>query len=263
MKGESDVLSYMERGSGTPLVLLHAFPLQRRMWNAQLEAWGRGFRVIAPDFRGFGESPPGEEDSRMESFADDVYSLLGQLQIEGKVVLLGLSMGGYVAFEFARKYPERLKGLVLVATQPINDSEEARKSRYELADLVRTQGVDVLVERMTPRLLGKTTRETRPEIVERVRQLITSNSAKGVAKACIGLASRRDSTPVLERIGVPTLVVVGGEDPVVPSGQLDLMKRDIRFARLVVLERSGHLVNLEQPEEFNRIVWAFLEGHLA
>jgi pimeloyl-ACP methyl ester carboxylesterase len=240
-----------------PLILLHAFPLNRGMWEAQLESWGRHFRVIAPDFRGFGESPLGEEDSRMESFADDVRHLLGVLKVQDRVVMLGLSMGGYVAFEFARKYGDRLRGLVLVATQPINDSAESRRSRYELADLIRSRGIEVLIERMMPKLLGKTSLESRPEVVERVRRLIAANTPKGMAKACYALASRRDSTPVLNNIAVPTLIVAGAEDPIVPKGQLEVMNKGIRQSQLVVLEKSGHLGNLEKAGVFNSMVQEF------
>jgi 3-oxoadipate enol-lactonase len=256
------VLAYSEKGTGMPLILLHAFPLNRCMWEAQLESWSRHFRVIAPDFRGFGETPVGEEDSRMESFADDVRHLLEALTVQGKAVVIGLSMGGYVAFEFARKYGDRLRGLILVATQPTHDSSQSRSARYELADLIRKQGMEVLVERMTPKLLGKTSLESRPEVVKRVCQLILANPAKGVAKACYALASRRDSTPVLDRITVPTLIVAGEEDPIVPKGQLEAMDEGIRQSQLVVLEKCGHLVNLEQAEKFNSLVQEFVEGLL-
>jgi 3-oxoadipate enol-lactonase len=256
------VLTYSEKGTGMPLILLHAFPLNRGMWKAQLESWSQHFRVIAPDFQGFGETPLGEEDLRMESFADDVRHLLEALKVQERVVVIGLSMGGYVAFEFARKYGERLRGLILVATQPTHDSSESRRGRYELADLIRNRGIEVLIERMTPKLLGKTSLESRPEVVERVRQLIVANPAKGVAKACYALASRRDSTPVLESITVPTLIVAGAEDPIVPKGQLEVMRKGIRQSQLVVLEKSGHLVNLEQAEKFNSVVQEFVKGLL-
>ena len=252
------MLSYSERGNGAPLILLHAFPLNRHMWDAQMESWSQCCRVVAPDFRGFGESQIGEQESRMELFADDVRNLLDKLKISEPIILLGLSMGGYVAFEFCRKYPERLRGLVLVATQPISDSEESRRSRFELAELVRTRGTQVLIEKMTPRLLGKTSLESRPQVIERVHQLMTSNPPKGVSKACYGLASRRDSTLILAEVKVPTLIVTGAEDCIIPKSQLEAMKSGIRMSQLVVIQQSGHLVNLEQPEEFNRVVQGYL-----
>jgi len=254
------VLSYSERGTGQPLVLLHAFPLNRHMWDRQLDNWSNRYRVIAPDFRGFGESDLGDDESRMESFADDVKDLLDSLKVEGRIILVGLSMGGYVAFEFCRKYPDRLMAMVMIATQPVADSEESRKARYELAELVRTRGSEVLIERMTPRLLGKTTLQTRQDVVETLRRLIVMNSSRGVAKACYGLASRRDSTPILETIRVPVLIVAGAEDPIVPASQLEAMKAGIRQSQLVVIPQSGHLVNLEQPQELDHLVQIFLAG---
>jgi 3-oxoadipate enol-lactonase len=196
----------------------------------------------------------------MESFADDVLHLLKSLQLSAPVALVGLSMGGYVAFEFARKYPQQLCGLVLAATQPINDSEQSRQARYETADMVRREGTVILAERMLTRLLGQTTRETKPEVAETVRRLIQDNTARGVAKACYALASRRDSTPVLGSIQVPVLIVAGAEDPLIPERQLQVMQKGIRQARLTVIRQSGHLVNLEQTEEFNRSVGQFLEN---
>ncbi len=254
------MLSYSEKGSGQPLVLLHAFPLNRYMWDRQLESWSNRHRVVAPDFRGFGESPLGEDESRMESFADDVRDLLDTLKVSGRIILVGLSMGGYVAFEFCRKYPERLMAMVMIATQPVSDSEESRKSRYELAEMVRTRGTEVLIEQMTPRLLGKTTRLSRPDVVETVRRLMISNSIRGVSKACYGLASRRDSTPILGAIPVPVLIVAGAEDPIIPASQLEAMKTGIRQSQLVLIPQSGHLVNLEQPQELDRLVQVFLAG---
>ncbi len=260
LEREKPVLAFSDDGSGIPIVLLHAFPLHRRMWDSQVAAWRSRYRFITPDFRGFGQSPTTQEEARMESFADDILLLLESLFLSSQVVLLGLSMGGYVAFEFARKYPQRLRGLILVATQPINDSEQARQTRFETADLVRRHGTGILVERMLPRLLGQTTQEARPTVVETVRQLILANPAMGVAKACYALASRRDSTPVLEGIQVPTLIVGGEEDKIIPESQLQIMQKLIPHSQLAVVKGSGHLINLEQPEEFNRIILQFLDN---
>jgi 3-oxoadipate enol-lactonase len=254
------LLAFSDEGSGLPVILLHAFPLHRKMWEAQISVWRSCFRVIAPDFQGFGASAPGAEEARLESFADDVFQLLKSLQLSSPVVLVGLSMGGYVAFEFARKYPQHLCGLVLAATQPINDSAQARQARYETADLVRREGTGILADRMLPRLLGQTTREKKPEVEETVRRLIQDNPAKGVAKACYALAARRDSTPVLANIRVPVLIVAGAEDSLIPERQLQVMQKEIPQAHSTVIGQSGHLVNLEQPEEFNRSVGQFLES---
>jgi 3-oxoadipate enol-lactonase len=254
----SDHLSFEERGSGSPLVLLHAFPLSRRMWDRELEKWRSGHRVIAPDWRGFGESPPVAGSLTMESCADDVHELLQRLGIRQKITLLGLSMGGYVAFEFFRKYQDSLHGLILVATQPVADSEASRTARYEMAEFVGREGSNALAERLIPRLLGKTTLETKPEIVERVRGLIASNSPDGIAAACYGLASRHDSSRLLEQIHVPTLIVTGEEDVIIARAQAEALQQKITSSRFALVNRSGHLVNLECPDLFHEVVSDFL-----
>jgi 3-oxoadipate enol-lactonase len=251
-------LSYSDKGSGPPVVLLHAFPLNRRMWDVQIKAWLDRYRVIAPDWRGFGESPLGTGAFSMESCADDLRQLLTHLAVREKIILLGVSMGGYIAFEFVRKYQELLHALVLVATQPVADSEAARKTRYETAEFVQKEGTGALAERLIPKLLGKTTLGTRPQVVERVCALIQSNSAEGIAKACHGLAWRRDSTPILQQIRIPTLIIAGSEDAIVPRDQAGIMRQEIANSQLSVIERSGHLITLEQPDEFDKAALNFL-----
>jgi len=257
---EAVLLSFSDKGTGLPLVLLHAFPLNRRMWEAQIESWSRQFRVIAPDWRGFGESPPGDEEFTMELCADDLHQLLRYLKVKEKLVLLGLSMGGYIAFEFLRKYQDQLRGLILAATQPIPDSEPSRKARYETAEFVQKEGTGPLAEKLIPRLLGKTTLETKPDVVERVRSSIQSNSPQGIAKACYGLAWRRDSSALLDQIQVPTLVLAGSEDVIVPRVQADIMHQRISSSQFSVIYESGHLINLEQLVKFQDAVLSFLVG---
>ncbi len=255
-------LKHTEEGSGRPLVLLHAFPLSRRMWDKQVDAWKRSFRVITPDFRGFGESSLGSGEMTMEICADELNALLNQLGIQEKLVLLGLSMGGYIAFEFIRKYQDRLSALILAATQPSPDSEESIKARFETAQFVKDKGAAKLAERLVSRLLGKTTLDSRPAVAEEVRKLIQSNSPEGIAHACYGLASRRDSTPVLAQISIPTLILAGAEDIIISKIQAENMALSIPSSHLRVIENSGHLINLEQPELFNRVVLNFLNEAL-
>ncbi|MEW5975283.1 MAG: alpha/beta hydrolase [Acidobacteriota bacterium] len=253
------MLSFVEKGSGSPLVLLHAFPLSSRMWDQQIEEWSQGFRVIAPDWRGFGRSPMGDKEITMEQCADDLHELLSQLRLP-PVALLGLSMGGYVAFEFARKYSRHLQALILAATQPVADSEQGRTARFETADFVLNRGTTALADRLIPRLLGKTTLAAKPEVVQKVRALIEGNGAAGVAQACYGLAARRDSTPFLSEITVPTLLLQGAEDVIVPHSQGHLMHERVSSSQLATVDQSGHLLNLEQPSVFSRLVLEFLHS---
>jgi len=254
------ILTYTDQGNGSPLVLLHGFPLSRRMWDVQVEAWSRDFRVIAPDFRGFGDSPIAAGEFSMAGCAEDLRELLVSLGIENEVVLLGLSMGGYVAFEFVRRYQEMLRGLILVATQPVADSDAARQARYETAEFVRREGSSTLAEKLIPRFLGKTTLATKPEVAETVRRLIQSNSPEAIAQACYGLAARRDSTAFLPEIKIPALIVTGSEDALIPSIQAETMQREIQHSQLVVVEQCGHLLNLEQPDRLNHAVTPFLKS---
>jgi len=253
------ILAHTDQGTGRPIVLLHGFPLSRRMWEVQVEAWSCEFRVIAPDFRGFGDSPRAPGEFSMAGCAEDLRDLLESLGIQNDIVLLGLSMGGYVCFEFVRRYQDLLRGLILVGTQPAGDSDASRQARYETAELVRREGSSALAEKLIPRFLGKTTLATKPEVAEIVRNLIQSNSPEAIAQACYGLASRRDSASFLADIRIPTLVVAGVEDTLIASVQSETMHRQLRHSQLVVVEHCGHLINLEQPQVLDHAVSGFLK----
>ena len=250
-------LAWQDEGQGVPVVLLHAFPLNKAMWAEQRRALARRYRLITPDFRGHGESAVGEEDSTMERLADDLRSLLDELSLE-KVVLGGLSLGGYVSFAFYLKYARRVTALILADTRATPDTDEGQRARYELAAVAEKEGSAAVAERMLPRLLGETTRNTRPVVVDQVRQLILGTPAQGIARALRGLAVRPDSTPLLLRIYCPVLVLVGSEDVLTPPAEAETMARAIPQAELEVIPAAGHLSNLEQPEVFTRLLADFL-----
>jgi 3-oxoadipate enol-lactonase len=247
-------LSYREAGQGEPLLLLHGFPFSGRMWDPQL---GLGGRCIIPDLSGFGSSEPTPEICRMSDLATDAAALLDHLEIE-RVVLGGLSMGGYAALAFAEMYPDRLSGLVLADTRAGADSPEARDKRLAAARDVMEKGSGILVEAIAPKMLGATTRSRRPDLVKQVGQWIAEAPPAGVAAAQRGMAERPDRSAVLPRIAVPTLVLVGEEDEVTPPDESRRMAEAIPGARLEVLRGAGHLSSLEAPEDFNRILVEFL-----
>jgi pimeloyl-ACP methyl ester carboxylesterase len=253
------ILANTDQGSGPPIVLLHGFPLSRRMWDREVRVWSKNFRVVAPDFRGFGDTPMTSGNFSMAGCAQDVRALLASLRIDKDVVLVGLSMGGYVCFEFLREYQDSLRGLILVATQPTADPDAGREARYETAEFVRRQGSSALAERLIPRFLGKTTLAKKPEVVKTVRTLIESNSPEAIAKACYGLAERRDATSFLADIRIPTLVVAGVEDALISTAQSEAMHRQLRHSQFVPVEECGHLINLEQPETLDNAVSAFVK----
>jgi pimeloyl-ACP methyl ester carboxylesterase len=244
-------------GVGTPVVLLHAFPLDSRMWLPQVEALG-GYEVIVPDLRGFGAGAGlAGEVSDMDLLADDIATLLDERKLE-RVVLCGLSMGGYVALAFARRHPDRLGGLVLCDTRPGADGDDARAARLAMAERVLAEGVGFLPEVMIPRLLGQTTRRDQPELVETVTRTILDQHPRGIAAAQRGMAARPDSTEVLRGISVPTLVITGLEDDLIGPEESREMAAAIRDSRLVQVPGAGHLVNLEKADMVNEALLDFL-----
>jgi len=241
------------------VVLLHAFPLNRKMWAPQVEALAGRYRVITPDFRGHGESGVADEDSTMERLAEDVGGLLDHLRIE-RVVLGGLSMGGYVAFAFLRRWPERVAALVLADTRASADTEEGRKGRHETAAVAEREGSAAIAEMMAPKLLGQTTLEGKPEVVAAVREMILEASPGGIAAALRGMAARTASFDLLPRITCPTLILVGEQDGLTPPADSEAMAKAVPGSTLVRIPEAGHLSNLEQPEKFNSALQSFLSS---
>jgi 3-oxoadipate enol-lactonase len=250
-------LAYDVQGQGIPLLLLHAFPLSRALWDPQWRVLSAEAQVIRFDARGFGESPPGDGLLTMERIADDAAALLDQVGAS-RAVLCGLSMGGYAAFAFARRHPTRLRALVLADTRAGADTPQGRTARAELAEKVKKRGPEAAAEAMLPKLLGATSQRDRPDLAQRVRELILANGARGICDGLAGLAARADSTPTLREIKVPTLVVVGEEDAITPRADAEAMQAGIPGSRLEVIPRAGHLSSLENPAAFNAAVSALL-----
>lgn len=245
-------------GAGTPVVLLHAFPLDGRMWAPQVEALAGSYQVIVPDLRGFGAArEQAVEEAGMDLLADDVARLLDDRDLD-RVVLGGLSLGGYVALAFVRRHADRLGGLLLVDTKASADTEPARADRLRMVERVLAEGTGFLPEAMLPRLLGKTSLEERPELVERVTVLLREQHPRAVAGAQRGMAARPDATDVLAGIAVPTLVVHGEEDAIIGPEVGRELAAAIPDARFLLVERAGHLANLEQPEVVNEALLDFL-----
>jgi 3-oxoadipate enol-lactonase len=253
---------YLDAGSGdgTPLVLLHAFPLHAEMWAPQLEALSAHRRVVAPDLLGFGGTDAPETMFRytMQGFADLVAGLLDRLGLH-RVVLGGLSMGGYVAFAFLRQYPERVAGLILSDTRPGADTTQVYERRADQQDQVARVGTTALIEVLLAGLLCDDTRAQRAELVERVRGLM-ANPAAGYIGALEAMKHRPDSTAELAAVSVPTLVLVGEDDALSPPDVARDMQARIPGAQLAVLPHAGHLSNLEAADDFNAAVAAFLSG---
>jgi pimeloyl-ACP methyl ester carboxylesterase len=251
-------LATVDEGKGTPVLLVHGFPLSHAMWHHQIETLKRDFRVIAPDLRGFGASSVTEGTVAMEQFADDLNALLDKLQVSEKIVLCGLSMGGYIAFEFWRKYRQRVRGLVLCDTKAEADTDEAAQARRTMADKVLKEGAAVVADAMIPKLFAKITAETRPGVVEGVRQTILNTSPQGIAAAQRGMAERRDSSALLSTVNVPTLVIVGKEDQITTVEQMRKIAAATRVSGPAEVPEAGHLSPLENPTAVNAELMAYL-----
>jgi pimeloyl-ACP methyl ester carboxylesterase len=252
-------MAYDDAGGGVPFVLLHGFPFNRSMWLEQMESLSVTHRVITPDLRGHGETSVAGEVATMEEMAEDVAALLDELNV-ARTVVGGLSMGGYVALAFYRKFRERVLALVLADTRPQADTDDGRRAREETARRALDEGMGVVADAMLPKLLAASTRERMPEVVDRVRAMMLGMNPLGAAAALRGMAARRDQTDLLTEISVPTLIVVGTEDALTPPSDAETMHAKIEGSRLVKIEGAGHVSNVERPEDFNRALGEFLSG---
>lgn len=241
--------------SGLPVILLHAFPLNASMWAPQREALADR-TVLAPDFPGFG----GQPSAGTADLDDFARAALRHLEDAGiaRAVVVGLSMGGYVAFRLHDLAPDRIAGLVLADTKAGTDDPAGKARRTDQAARLRSEGVGWLPEAMLPGLLGETTRRVRPEVVARVRALIASADPEGVARALEAMRERPDSTVRLASIAVPVLVLVGEEDTLTPPAEARKIADGVPDGRLVVIPAAGHLSNLENPAAFNAALAEFV-----
>ncbi|MEU0469916.1 alpha/beta fold hydrolase [Amycolatopsis sp. NPDC006131] len=232
-----------------PLVLLHAFPVDARMWNPVRGGLTTRHRLITPDQRGLGRTPlPGtDREPSLDDAGRDVIALLDKLELE-QVVLGGCSMGGYVTMAVLRAAPERVAGLVLIDTKATADAPEAAQARRDLAQRAESEGVTGwLADAMLPNVLSVETRQTRPDVVETVRDLIDSQPPAGVAWAARAMANRPDSTELLAATDVPALVIVGEDDGLTPPDGAQAMAETLPSGELVVVPQAGHLTPLEAP----------------
>jgi pimeloyl-ACP methyl ester carboxylesterase len=252
-------MAYSDAGQGIPLLFVHGFPLNRRLWQPQLEGLSGVAQVLAPDLRGHGDSDPIAGPYSMDLLAGDLNAFLDALGIQEKIVLCGLSMGGYIAFAFCRKYAHRLRGLILTATRAAADTPEGLAARDQMMALARENGVAPIVETMLPKMLAPQTYQARPGLVEQVRIIMLRTSLEGVLGDLAALKSRPDSTPTLAQIAAPTLILHGAQDQLIPLKEAEAMRDAIPGARLVVIEQAGHLLGRENARMFNKAVKRFLD----
>jgi pimeloyl-ACP methyl ester carboxylesterase len=249
---------FVDEGRGDPIVLLHAFPLDGAMWDAERVELSKSRRVVVPDLRGFGRSGTMSPPSSVDDHADDVVGILDKLGIE-RATVAGLSMGGYVAFALVRRHPQRLARLILADTRAAADSPEGRRARDENMALVARAGVAPLVELLLPKLLSA---NAPPRVVARVRALGGQQTAAGLMSALAAMRDRPDSTSLLAGIAVPSLVIVGEADSISPPAEARVIAAALPAGELSVIAGVGHLANLESPPQFMAAMRKFLERPL-
>jgi len=256
-------ISYEDSGSRLPkelptILFIHGYPLSRQMWKPQVRGLADSARLLTPDLRGFGESEATPGPYSMELLADDCFALLDRLGIGEPVIICGLSMGGYVAFSFYRKFPQRVQGLILAATRAGADSPEAKTNRDKAIALAKKEGAEAIARLMLPKMLSSRTLNTRPEIVEDVRSILLSASIPGITGALAGMRDRLDSSSLLAQISVPTLLIFGEADQFASKHEVESIRDLIPGASLHWIADAGHLPNFEQPEMFNTLVQGYL-----
>lgn len=255
-------LAYVDRGRGTPVLLVHGFPLDHSMWDAQIDVLADHCRVIAPDLRGFGQSSLrfGKPDQviLMEEYAEDLTELLGEIKVTEPVVLVGLSMGGYIAWQFLRKYGNLVRALVQLDTRAAADTEEARAGRIKMADNVQEWGSGRVAEMMGPKLFLPETFESKPHLVAAVRHVVEKTPPAAIAAAARGMAQRPDMTDLLPAISVPTLVICGEGDAISPPKEMQAIAAAIPNARYVEIPDAGHMTTMENPQAVNAALNSFL-----
>jgi pimeloyl-ACP methyl ester carboxylesterase len=257
MKPGAAPVAYDVRGNGPAVLFLHAFPLNRTMWDAQVRALAGTHQVVRFDARGFGETPPGDALLTMERIADDAAALLDHLGLS-RATVCGLSMGGYAALAFVRRHPLRLASLVLADTRTAPDTADGRRSRAAQAEKVRREGPAAIADAFLKNAVGATTQAERPEVVARIREMILAAPPRGIVDALAGLAARADSAATLREIRVPTLVICGAEDTLTPVADAEAIHHGVPGSTLEIITRAGHLSSLESPSEFNAALARFL-----
>jgi pimeloyl-ACP methyl ester carboxylesterase len=250
-------LHILERGKGTPVVLLHAFPIDSRMWDAQVAELSAHYRVLTPEYPGFGRAEVASAAWTVDDVADALREQLAAMNAL-PCVLGGCSIGGYVSLAFARRHPGDLKGLILVDTRADADAPAAKENRQKMIDLVREKGSKAVADQMVPKLLAPGAPESRPDLVQKIHQMTDHVPPLAIEHALMALRDRPDSTPILPKIQLPVLIVVGESDQATPPDLSKAMAKEIPGAALTIIRGAGHLSPLEQPAQVNLAISSFL-----
>ncbi len=243
---------------GHAVIFIHGFPLNRSMWEPQLEALSKSYRVVSYDVRGHGQSDVGDGQYSLEFFVDDLILGMDHLKIES-AVLCGLSMGGYIALRAVERHADRFKGLVLCDTKSEADSDEVKIKRAAAVHTVKKEGVKSFANGFVKTVLTEKTFKTKPDLVESVLKMIQGNSPLGISGALLAMAARTDTTAALASMTLPTLLLVGKEDQLTPPSVSEAMMKRMPHAAISVIPEAAHLSNLENPAVFNERLLEFLQ----
>lgn len=255
--GDAEIV-YEVLGSGPPVVLLHPFPANHLLWYPAIAALESRYQLIIPDLRGHGDSGPGEGPATMAKHAADLARIMDEEKI-GRAVFIGVSIGGYILFEFWRRYRPRIRALALCNTKARAETAESRATRLQAADDVLEHGTESFFEGMIAKVMGETTRKTRPDLIEGALAMMRKMSPEDVAMVQRGMAERPDSVETLKTINVPALIVTGKEDTLTGAAEAELMRSLIAGSEMKLVPKAGHYSPWEQPEEVGRILREFAE----
>jgi 3-oxoadipate enol-lactonase len=256
--GDAEI-AYEVLGEGPPVVLLHPFPAHHEFWLPVARTLVSRYRLILPDLRGHGDSGVGEGPATMEKHAADLTRVIDHAEV-GRAAFVGVSIGGYVMFEFWRRSRDRVSALALCNTKAQADTPEVKAGRLQAAADVLERGTEPFLQSMIPKLIGKTTREARPDLVEGALRMMRKMSPDDVARVQQGMAERPDSAPVLKTVNVPTLLVTGDEDISTGPPDAEFMHSSISGSHMKIIPRAGHYSPWEQPEQVGKLLRQFLDS---
>jgi 3-oxoadipate enol-lactonase len=258
IKSDDTEIFYWTLGEGPPVVLLHPFPVHHEFWLPVAEVLAMRYRLILPDLRGHGESGIGEGPATMQKHALDVARVMDDADV-GRVPIIGVSIGGYVIFEFWRKYRGRVAALGLCNTKAPADGPEARAGRLQAAADVLESGTEPFFETLVPKLFGRSSLENRPDLTDGALRMMRKTSPEDIAQVQRGMAERPDSVDTLRTINVPSLIVTGDEDTTTGINEAELMRQNIVGSQLRMIAKAGHYSPWEQPGEVAPLLRNFLD----
>ncbi|MBP6512021.1 MAG: alpha/beta fold hydrolase [Bacteroidia bacterium] len=251
---------YDDCGKGEiPIIFIHGFPFDKLMWQPQLDLFGKNYRVIAYDIRGFGKSTIGSAQGSINLFADDLVKFMDGLEIK-KAIVCGLSMGGYILLNAIIRYPQRFDAIILSDTQCIADSFEAKEKRKKAISQIVAGKINDFALGFIANIFSDETKKTKGDVVEKIKRTILSTRAEAVTATLSVLAERQDLCSSISQIEVPTLIICGEQDIVTPVEQAEFLHDTIPNSQLKIIENAGHMSNLEKPDEFNMHIVEFLSG---